>query len=78
MYYDSLICQLFLLQFSLFKAQARKAELKRLPEKAILAEVRCMVEEMQGLNRRLEETVSTFLNYSEILILYPLIKRIAF
>lgn len=33
-------------------------ELRKIPEQAILSEVRRMVEEMQALNRKLEETVS--------------------
>eukprot|EP00268_Persea_americana_P039773 TRINITY_DN3941_c0_g1_i1.p2 TRINITY_DN3941_c0_g1~~TRINITY_DN3941_c0_g1_i1.p2 ORF type:complete len:123 (+),score=42.71 TRINITY_DN3941_c0_g1_i1:248-616(+) len=37
-------------------AQERKAALRMIPEQAILVEVRCMVEEMQALNRKLEET----------------------
>ncbi|KAH0453890.1 hypothetical protein IEQ34_018214 [Dendrobium chrysotoxum] len=51
------------LQRRIEKAQARKTELKRLPEQAILAEVRRMVEEMQGLNRRLEETEAAIEEY---------------
>ncbi|KAF5460111.1 hypothetical protein F2P56_020005 [Juglans regia] len=38
------------------QAQERKATLRRIPEQAILAEVRRMVEEMQTLNKKLEET----------------------
>ena len=50
--------------FNLYKlllslqAQERKAALRRIPEQAVLAEVRRMVEEMQTLNRKLDETVS--------------------
>lgn len=40
------------------QAQERKAALRKIPEQAILAEVRRMVEEMQNLNKKLEETVS--------------------
>jgi hypothetical protein len=40
-----------------FQAQARNKEVKKLPEQVILSEVRRMVEEMQGLNQLLEETV---------------------
>lgn len=40
------------------QAQERKAALRKVPEQAILAEVRRMVEEMQNLNKKLEETVS--------------------
>uniref|UniRef100_A0A7N2N1F2 Uncharacterized protein n=1 Tax=Quercus lobata TaxID=97700 RepID=A0A7N2N1F2_QUELO len=38
------------------QAQERKAALRKVPEQAILAEVRRMVEEMQNLNKKLEET----------------------
>ncbi|XP_020583791.1 uncharacterized protein LOC110026922 [Phalaenopsis equestris] len=51
------------LQRRIEQAQARKVELKRLPEKAILAEVRRMVEEMQNLNRQLEETETAIEEY---------------
>lgn len=45
--------------FSLFvQAQARKAALRKIPEQTVLSEVRRMVEDMQALNKRLEETVS--------------------
>ncbi|KAJ1696329.1 hypothetical protein LUZ63_004841 [Rhynchospora breviuscula] len=45
-----------LLQEKIRKAQAKREEVKKLPEQVILSEVRRMVEEMQGLNRLLEET----------------------
>ncbi|KAL2319248.1 hypothetical protein Fmac_028217 [Flemingia macrophylla] len=36
--------------------QARKAAINKVPEQVILSEVRRMVEEMQALNKKLEET----------------------
>ncbi|KAJ8492079.1 hypothetical protein OPV22_013800 [Ensete ventricosum] len=44
-------------------AQARKGDLRRIPEQAILSEVRRMVEQMQALNRQLEETEATIEEY---------------
>jgi uncharacterized protein with HEPN domain len=44
--------------FRCVQAQERKAALRKIPEQAILGEVRRMVEEMQTLNKKLEETVS--------------------
>ncbi|XP_075672245.1 uncharacterized protein LOC142641653 [Castanea sativa] len=38
------------------QAQERKAALRKVPKQAILAQVRRMVEEMQNLNKKLEET----------------------
>lgn len=38
------------------EAQARKAAINKVPEQIILTEVRRMVEEMQALNKKLEET----------------------
>lgn len=45
--------------YSLFLCQAeeRKAALKKIPEQVILSEVRRMVEEMQSVNKKLEEMV---------------------
>ncbi|RRT61108.1 hypothetical protein B296_00027800 [Ensete ventricosum] len=43
--------------YCILQAQARKGDLRRIPEQAILSEVRRMVEQMQALNRQLEETV---------------------
>ncbi|ONK57263.1 uncharacterized protein A4U43_C10F18280 [Asparagus officinalis] len=51
------------LQQRMEKAQAKKAELKRVPEQVILSEVRRMVEEMQALNRKLEETEAAIEDY---------------
>ncbi|XP_010912486.1 uncharacterized protein [Elaeis guineensis] len=51
------------LQKRIEKAQARKEELRRIPEQAILSEVRRMVEQMQALNRQLEETEAAIEEY---------------
>lgn len=45
------------------QAEERKAALRRIPEQAILAEVRRMVEQMQDLNRKLEETETAIEEY---------------
>lgn len=45
------------------QAQERKATLRKLPEQAILGEVRRMVEEMQTLNKKLEETEAAIEDY---------------
>ncbi|XP_050265285.1 uncharacterized protein LOC126709202 [Quercus robur] len=45
------------------QAQERKAALRKVPEQAILAEVRRMVEEMQNLNKKLEETEAAIEEY---------------
>lgn len=47
----------------ILEAQERKAALRKLPEQTILAEVRRMVEEMQNLNKKLEETESAIEDY---------------
>ncbi|KAL0318980.1 UNVERIFIED_CONTAM: hypothetical protein Sangu_2054200 [Sesamum angustifolium] len=49
------------LQQRLQQAQERKAALKKVPEQIILSEVRRMVEDMQSLNKKLEETYSVCL-----------------
>lgn len=51
-----LLCSLFL-SLSL-QAEERKVALRKMPEQMILSQVRRMVEEMQALNKKLEETVS--------------------
>ncbi|PKA56826.1 hypothetical protein AXF42_Ash002129 [Apostasia shenzhenica] len=51
------------LQKRIEEARARKMELRRAPEQAILAEVRRMVEEMQTLNRRLDKTEAAIEDY---------------
>ncbi|XP_030471135.1 uncharacterized protein LOC115689271 [Syzygium oleosum] len=45
------------------QAQERKVSLRKVPEQVILSEVRRMVEEMQALNKRLEETESAIEEY---------------
>ncbi|KAL5748385.1 hypothetical protein ACOSQ2_025682 [Xanthoceras sorbifolium] len=51
------------LEKRLQQAQERKAALRKLPEQAILSEVRRMVEEMQTLNKKLEETEAAIEEY---------------
>ncbi|KAE8705974.1 bax inhibitor 1-like [Hibiscus syriacus] len=46
------------LEKRLQQAQARKASLRKIHEQTVLQEARWMVEDMQALNKRLEETVS--------------------
>ncbi|XVF13473.1 hypothetical protein REPUB_Repub08aG0210700 [Reevesia pubescens] len=43
--------------------QERKAALRKIPEQMVLAEVRRMVEDMQALNKRLEETEASIDEY---------------
>ncbi|KAJ0236753.1 Uncharacterized protein HA466_0254520 [Hirschfeldia incana] len=45
------------------EAQQRKAEINRLPEKIVLSEVRRMVEEMQNLNKQIENTEARIEDY---------------
>ncbi|XP_008465889.1 uncharacterized protein LOC103503473 [Cucumis melo] len=45
------------------QAEERKAAIRKMPEQAILGEVRRMVEEMQTLNKTLEETESAIEEY---------------
>ncbi|XP_010538357.1 PREDICTED: uncharacterized protein LOC104812735 [Tarenaya hassleriana] len=45
------------------QAQQKKADINRLPERLILSEVRQMVEEMQNLNKQLEETEARIDDY---------------
>ncbi|KAM1037145.1 hypothetical protein ACFX2J_031745 [Malus domestica] len=45
------------------EANARKLALRKIPEQTILSEVRRMVEEMQTLNRKLEETEAQIEEY---------------
>ncbi|XP_065856959.1 uncharacterized protein [Euphorbia lathyris] len=52
-----------LLEKRLQEAQEKKAALRRLPEQAVLAEVRQMVEQMQSLNQKLEETETAIEEY---------------
>ncbi|XP_058009484.1 uncharacterized protein LOC110647825 isoform X2 [Hevea brasiliensis] len=51
------------LERRLQQAQERKAALRKIPEQAILSDVRRMVEEMQTLNRKLEETEAAIEEY---------------
>ncbi|KAK9291760.1 hypothetical protein L1049_019710 [Liquidambar formosana] len=51
------------LQRRIEQAQEKKAALRKIPEQAILSEVRRMVEEMQNLNRKLEETEDAIEEY---------------
>ncbi|KAG5601359.1 hypothetical protein H5410_032729, partial [Solanum commersonii] len=44
------------MQQRLQQAEERKVAIRKLPEQMILSEVRRMVEEMQALNKKLEET----------------------
>ncbi|KAK1356462.1 putative Golgin subfamily A member 6-like protein 4 [Heracleum sosnowskyi] len=51
------------IQQRLAKAEERKAALRKIPEQVILSEVRRMVEEMQSLNKKLEETEAAIDEY---------------
>lgn len=51
------------LQNRLQQAQQKKAALRKIPEQVILGEVRRMVEEMQALNKKLEETEAAIEEY---------------
>ncbi|XVF51845.1 hypothetical protein PTKIN_Ptkin04bG0216700 [Pterospermum kingtungense] len=51
------------LEERLQQAQARKAALRKIPEQTVLAEVRRMVEDMQAVNKRLEETEAAIEEY---------------
>ncbi|XP_022931800.1 uncharacterized protein LOC111438069 isoform X3 [Cucurbita moschata] len=44
-------------------AEERKVAIRKVPQQAILGEVRRMVEEMQTLNKKLEETESAIEEY---------------
>ncbi|KAF4404192.1 hypothetical protein CsatB_004335 [Cannabis sativa] len=45
------------------QAEAKKAAIRKIPEQVILSEVRRMVEEMQNLNKKLEETEAAIEDY---------------
>ncbi|PRQ18372.1 vicilin-like seed storage protein At2g18540 [Rosa rugosa] len=45
------------------QAEERKLAIRKLPEQTILSEVRRMVEEMQNLNKKLEETEAAIEDY---------------
>ncbi|KAM7258846.1 hypothetical protein ACFE04_014587 [Oxalis oulophora] len=51
------------LENRLKQAEARKAALRKLPEQVILGEVRQMVQQMQDLNKKLEETEASIEEY---------------
>ncbi|XP_028773667.1 uncharacterized protein LOC114730723 [Neltuma alba] len=51
------------LEKRLQQAQERKEAVRKIPEQIILSEVRRMVEEMQALNKKLEETEATIQEY---------------
>ncbi|KAK2648155.1 hypothetical protein Ddye_015644 [Dipteronia dyeriana] len=51
------------LEKRLQQARERKAALRKIPEQVILAEVRRMVDEMQNLNKKLEETEAAIEDY---------------
>ncbi|GAB2273898.1 hypothetical protein Dimus_008671 [Dionaea muscipula] len=53
------------LEQRLRSAEERKAALRKIPEQIILTEVRRMVEEMQNLNKSLEETDAAINKYFE-------------
>ena len=46
------------MRFLSLQAQERKEALRKIPEQFILSEVRRMVEEMQNLNKKIDEIVS--------------------
>ncbi|KAG6571786.1 hypothetical protein SDJN03_28514, partial [Cucurbita argyrosperma subsp. sororia] len=63
---DNLTCMNFIVIMWIFKcscAEERKVAIRKVPEQAILGEVRRMVEEMQTLNKKLEETESAIEEY---------------
>lgn len=51
------------LEQRLRQAQERKEALRKIPEQFILSEVRRMVEEMQNLNKKIDEIEATFDDY---------------
>ncbi|XP_009772112.1 uncharacterized protein LOC107813690 [Nicotiana tabacum] len=51
------------MQQRLQQAEERKAAIRKVPEQMILSEVRRMVEEMQALNKKLEETEAAIDDY---------------
>ncbi|CAN0858059.1 hypothetical protein LINGRAHAP2_LOCUS7054 [Linum grandiflorum] len=59
------VCCKFLHHWELFRVQAqeKKLALRKIPEQTILSEVRTMVEEMQALNKKLEETEAVIDDY---------------
>nr|CAB3484535.1 unnamed protein product [Digitaria exilis] len=57
------VCLISLNSLSFIQAQARKEELRKQPEKAILSEVRQVVQQMQALNQHLEEAETAIDEY---------------
>lgn len=51
------------MQQRLQQAEERKVAIRKIPEQMILSEVRRMVEEMQALNKKLEETEAAIDDY---------------
>ncbi|KAL8266442.1 hypothetical protein R6Q59_003786 [Mikania micrantha] len=51
------------LQKRITEAERRKAEIRKIPEQLILSEVRQMVEEMQAVNKQLEDTEAAINEY---------------
>ncbi|GAV67596.1 hypothetical protein CFOL_v3_11101 [Cephalotus follicularis] len=51
------------LERRLQQAQEKKIALRKIPEQAVLAEVRRMVEQMQAVNKKLEETETAIEEY---------------
>ncbi|KAD3641162.1 hypothetical protein E3N88_30386 [Mikania micrantha] len=49
--------------FVFLQAERRKAEIRKIPEQLILSEVRQMVEEMQAVNKQLEDTEAAINEY---------------
>ncbi|KAM0058341.1 hypothetical protein Hdeb2414_s0005g00169131 [Helianthus debilis subsp. tardiflorus] len=51
------------LQKRITEAERKKAEIRKIPEQLILSEVRQMVEEMQAVNKQLEDTEAAINEY---------------
>lgn len=51
------------LEKRIIEAERRKAEIRKIPEQLILSEVRQMVEEMQAVNKQLEDTETAINEY---------------
>ncbi|GJY92760.1 hypothetical protein Tco_0508542 [Tanacetum coccineum] len=51
------------LQKRITQAEEKKAEIRKIPEQLILSEVRQMVQEMQAVNKQLEETEAAINEY---------------
>lgn len=72
LFYSCSACLFEFLYFFLLggwlQVQERREALKKVPEQIILTEVRKMVEEMQAMNKKLEETVSSDLGSLSLLL----------